>query len=222
MHTVCLSLVRMFGAIGFTTFALGTMYAGNALFGLGIDLEAGWGALGAKGWLLLIVSAIIGLFGMLVGWGVAIKVRVENFGTEFIITIAWHYACCGFLLWLGLASIALNVLYGKEGAVALLNNYGMKQATLELILIGVGGSLLMAFWLLFIGSISYRRVFSLDAIGYAFPVGGLMGYLQFQLLGIDSIGWLVIGLLQALILVPFATFMVMRDFYQKSELNRGM
>ena len=227
MKPVSPSLMSFCGSVGFLSFGLGFLYLGNSIFGLNLNLWApsSWSDLGAKGIGLIVAALFLALIGMATGLRIGISIKVESETTDFVISSLWHYLANGFILWILIWIMYLTKTVGKESAGEFAESVGTLP-WICLFAIPAVGFLLIAGLLLLIGLLNERhKPMLLPCLILSVPIAMGMNYIQLHLFGIEGNAWIVMGIIMPIILIPFCTFMIMRDKFQRwqimQEIKKG-
>lgn len=222
MKSVSPALMRFCGAVGFTTLGLGSLYLGNKILNLNLSFwMLSWSDLGVKGIALVVVAFFIAIIGMLIGNGVGISIRVESKKTDFVISTLWHYVANGSILWILLWVMYLTKTIGRENAKEFAESVGALP-WICLLVIPIAGCLLIAGSLLLIGLLNDRhKPMLLPCLIPSVPIAMMMGYIQLYLFRMQGILWVIAtGIILPVILIPFCTFMIMRDKFQREQIRQ--
>lgn len=220
MKSVSPPLMRLCGCLGFSLFGLGSFCLGNKIQGLNLDIWSSsfWSDLGVGGVVLLVVSFFFSFIGMFVGLSIATQIKVVSEKADFIISSFWHYLANGSMLWVMIWVMYLTKTIGKENAREFMANLGLLPK-ISMLLIPVIGYPLIAGVLLLFGLLNERhKPMLLPCLIPSIPIAMGMGYVQLHLLGIVGYVWIVIGIIIPIILIPFCTFMITRDKFQRQQI----
>jgi len=218
-RAVCPALMRTCGSIGFILFGLGSLYLGNKIFNLNLSLwTLVWSDLGPKGIGIVIVSLLLAIIGMGIGLGIGASIEVRSETTNFAISSLWHYVANGSLIWIAIWIMYLMKAVGKENAKEFAESVGTLP-WLCLFGIPIVGCLLIACLLLAIGLLNERhKPMLLPCLIPSAPVVMGMSYLQLHLFKMSGYSWIAIGILMPVILIPFCTFMIARDKFERAQI----
>jgi hypothetical protein len=222
MKHVSPALGRALGMTFFLLFGLGSLHLGNKIFGLDIEFykypitEL---KLGIGGVVLIICSIVIGLIGMLIGWGIALNTEVRSEKANYTITVIWQYSANGVVLWCLMWVLCLTKILGKEGSKEFIKQIGAFSLGLYLIGVSVSGCLLIAGSLFLTGQLRDGvRPKLTTCLLPSVPIAMGMGYLQSQLLEINTNAWIIISVVLPFLLVPFSAFMIERDKRERFKI----
>lgn len=223
MKTPSPALMRTCGCVSFLFFGLGSLYLGNSIFDLNLNLwMLSWSDLGAKGIGLIIVVFILAIIGMVIGLMIGTSIEVESEKTDFVISSLWHYVANGFILWFIVWMMYLAKTVGRENAKEFAESIGTLPWVC-LFVIPIAGCLLIACLLLLIGLLNERhKPILLSCLIPSVPIVMGMSYIQLHLFGMNGYSWVVVvmGILIPVILIPFCTFMIMRDKFQREQIRQ--
>jgi hypothetical protein len=211
------ALGRLCGSIGFVGTGLLVAEVGRRL--LGLD-QAIWDQPQWTGpaFGVVVVSSIVALLGMAIGWGVASVIKVRDNRVDHLICAVWHFLANGgiaaFLLW----SLILVNLFGKEGSKLFVRNQGSTRSALITIGISTGACVVASLALILIGLLKpRRRVPFLPCLLVALPWTLGAAYLQFRWLGLDSAYWLFLGIALPAAVIPFSAAFIDRDVQSRER-----
>jgi len=202
-------------------FGIGFYYLVHSLFKLEVDWHNGFSGLGAKGWLLLIGSIVIGFYGMGLGWKIAIQIKVRNNNVHYLLLSIWHFLANGSILWIAIWILYLTKKMGKEGGKAFIKDFGYTPFALYIISTGIVASILSVLILL-----AFRQLKPgvkpkiLPSFVLTSPVTIVAGYVFISLLKISSYAWFLIGILTPVPLVWFSVYMIERDIFDMQKFRR--
>jgi len=219
MKTVSPALMRFCGMVGFLSFGLGSFYLGNKVFDLGLSFWIiSWSELGAKEIAFIVGAFVLGFLGMFIGWGIGISIKVRSETTDFVISSLWHYLANGSILWILIWIMYLTKTIGKENAREFAESVGTLP-WICLFAIPTVGWLLIAGFLILIGLLNERhKPMLLPCLIPSVPIVTGMNYIQLHLFGMEGNAWIVMGIVMPIILIPFCTFMIMRDKFQRWQI----
>ena len=214
------ALIRMWGWLGFMFFGLFSFHLGNKIFGLNLNFwTSSWSQFGGKEIGLVVVSFIFAIVGMVIGWGIGTSIEVKNEKTDFIISSLWHYLASGTIVWIFLWTMYLSKTIGKENIKQFTQQLG-STFSISLLIIPFIGCLLIASLLLLIGLLNQRhKPILLACLIPSLPVSLIMSHIQVSLFRIEGYGWILIGILMPLILIPLSSLMITRDKFQRQQLK---
>jgi hypothetical protein len=214
------ALSRFFGWIGFMLFSLGTFFLTSKIFGLDfmVVFDGRWN-LGVKGTIIMIVSIIVGLFGLFVGVAIGATVKVESDKVNFIISCLWSYLANGNIIWLFCWSVCLAILVGRSNAVEFNELIGvfpwLSLFFLPLIAFPLATSLLLLTKLL-----NYRYPPTMFSSIVIFPAVAFIAHKQMEFFMLSGSAWIIISVIVSILIVPISTGTILRDLIQRSEAIR--
>lgn len=210
------ALCRMLGFLGFM-FSLGFFILINKVFNLEISM-LGFASLGAKGWALLIVSGIVGLVFMAVGWGIGINIQIKSEYVNSFIGSIWHFLAHGTLCWVVLWGIFLSLKYGQEGGKEFVRVWVEREGGLMMIIQAFGWGIVASFFAGIISGLAYSRLgVVLIGVLVSFLVGA---YLQKDVYGMESASWILIGFLTAFMSVILTASMFSKDRKERTQIRK--
>jgi len=210
-------LLRAFGCAGFVGGGLGTVYAGVRVLSLPPDFwqRGGWDGrtLG-----LFLVAVLVGLLGMVIGWGIAAEIRVAGERADLAISVLWHCLANGSLIWLLLMAMVLQKACGREGCMELMQSVGEGPFTAGALGISAVGSLLIGGLWLLAGVVPLEgSPMALPCILLAAPVSVGMSYLAFATLGVESYLWILVAAVLPVGLLVACAVTIERDRVQRQQ-----
>ena len=213
------ALMRTCGCIGFLLLGLGSLHLGNKILNLDLSIwMLSWSDLGAKGIGLIILALILALVGNIIGLGIGAGIEVRSEKVDFVISSFWHYVANGSILWFVVWVMYLTKTIGKENAKQFSENVG-ELPWICMFVIPMAGFLLMAGLLLLIGLLNDRhKPMLLSCLIPSIPIAMAMSYIQLHLFGLTGHSWMVMGLIMPVVLIPFCTFMIVRDKFQRAQI----
>lgn len=220
MRDISPALLRFFGSLGFGGISVGTYLIGNSKFHLQLEAANGFADFGTKGITLVIVSTILGLIGMFIGWQIAVSIPVRSDRTDYIISTIWHYMANGFLTWVFMFSLFLTYSMGQD-AKEWVKSIGSYSFCAKLFIIPTLGSIACGVALITTGLLRFNRTpYFLPSMMVVCAIMLATGHALMSTFQLDNSAWIVMSIIIAIFLVPINVYMVERDFYQKSQIQQ--
>lgn len=115
--------------------------------------------------------------------------------------------------------LCLQKIYGKEGLKLLFDEVGKWHLAIYFFGICLVGCLAIGALLLITGLLKeHSKTGILPCLMLSLPVTLAMGYVQFNLLGIESKLWVFAGTLLSIALHPVSAYMINRDRNQRRQI----
>ena len=214
------SLLRLFGAIGFSLGGLTAFYGVTGLLGVDREFmrtEAAWGF---KEIISLSLGVLAGVLGGFTGFSLAAGIEIRSEKTNHVLAVLWHYFANGLLVWLVLMSLVLTKALGQESAMQLFARLGVWYSIWAVVGPGALAGMAIAGALLVTGQHGFKtkpRFFYCYLT--SLPISAAMAHSQLRLLGVPTDYWWALALMFPLALIPISVVLVARDMRQRRDLQ---
>lgn len=207
------ALGRFLGFIGFMM-GLVFFHLVNQYMDLGIKM-IGFESLGWKGWVLLGVSIVVGLFFMIVGWGIAVQIPVRSDKTNYLISSLWHFFANGMMLWVVLWGFLLQIKIGPN-AKEIVYSWIKQMGTLAAFWHCFGWGFIACLVVGFVSSTAsdFAKMFVISVV--VFLIGA---YLESQAYNMHSHGWISVGFITGVGSFFLSGLMIQKDANEREKIK---
>lgn len=213
----CPGIIRLSTMVCFLAVCFGIYYCGTILFGLE-RLDWATPLWTVKYTVLFVTSILLGIMGGLLGAAFATTIKVSNKILNDFFIIIWQYLANGSILWVVIIGAAMSFLLGLEEAKSTVIHFGV-IAFIHVVVIGSIVGLLSGIALFF------NRIFRMSFVSYfvfSLVISFLAAKWNFQIYGIQSNLWFVIGTIAPILLLILALPRIDRDFQQRRLMMESL